>query len=255
MASEFSTRPDPLPDTHKERREEKLQAKSRGLTVEEWRERKAKNQEKFRTEQVDKLEGTPLKLSFGGDLAIKGKVELAAWDKPYGTLLNFLKAAYQESGETDPEIINRKARSVQHAIIDMVGDDYLAMTSAAVLRFQGSTLTLAGVHSNKYGKRVEDIVQDRMLERDMEAARTSVIPATREPLPDTRPTVYIVGDKAGVRVVNKEDFPTSSEAALGGSIPDYNPADDGIVQREDGTWVSNGTKPQAGRNTLKPAGL
>lgn len=240
MPSEFSNRPDPLPDTHKERKQERLQAKSRGLSVDEWRERKATNQMKFRTEQINKLEETPLKLSFRSDLAINGKVELAAWDKPYGTLLNFLKEAYLQGGETDPEVINRKARSVQRAIIDMVGDDYLAMTSAAVLRFQGNTLTLAGVHSNKYGKRVEDIVQDRMLDQQMDAARSS---SEQEGyVVSSGPITYIKGDASGVKVID--------------SIPDYNPADDGIIQREDGTWVSDGTKPgKSGINTVKPAEL
>ncbi len=240
MPAEFNTGPDPLPDTIKERRKERLQAKSRDLTVDEWRARKAKNQEKFRTEQVDKLEGTPLKLSFGSDLAIKGKVELAAWNKPYGSLLNFLKAAYEESGETDPEVINKKARAVQHYVVDMIGDDYLAMTSAAVLRFQDNTLTLAGVHSNKYGKRVEDIVHERMLEREMEEAQTHA-PTSVEPSEVSTAPVYIIGNKAGVKSAQ-------------GSMPDYNPADDGFVQRQDGTWVSDGTGT-AGRNTVKPAEL
>lgn len=231
--------PSDRPETHAERRQERLQAKDRGLTVEQWRERKAANQARWRAEQTEKLNTAPFKMTVDKKLAVNGKVEVNAWEERRSSVLDFIKAAYLKAGVTDPEVLNQKARAVQNQLIRAIGDDYLAMTSAAMIRFDGSTFEAVGLHSNKYGKRVEEIVAERQLSAQLDAAERD--PLIRVSVPENpSPSVSIVGDSQGVRL---------------GAPRAYNPADDGLVQRGDGTWVSDGSNPKAGKDTRKPASL
>lgn len=219
--------------TFKEQRQERLQAKERGLTVEQWREKKAVNQAAWRSEQMEKLNASPFKVNLPKDFSVPKSIELCAWDDPTSNVLNFIKNAYLKAGLPEA-MASDFARTAQKTLLNELKDDYLAMTSGAILRLQGNRLEAVGLHSNKYGKTVERIAAERMRQATENSTRPNFTSDASSPLHST--PLEFVGDEKGISA---------------GKISNYHPSQDGIVQRADGTWVSDGTG-SAGIDTRKP---
>lgn len=135
-----------------EKREDKEQARLRGMTLEKYREQRDKFQEEFQGEQEAKLSNKPFKLSLDPTQQLEGSVTIKAWEGDFRFLRNMIEAAYLKVNAKD-NLAGDKARTLIKNMQNTLGTD-LIKTEGTVLKMEGNQLSLVGAMTGR-GQAVE----------------------------------------------------------------------------------------------------
>lgn len=156
-------------ETRAEKKDIRKEARERGLTPDEVRQRRewgAQREAREAQANAEKLDSAYL--INHPDIKVGVPVDLKAGKGAYPTLGAFIAAGLNKGG-MEPDRVKIVSRSVLNSIVQDCGDESLALTEGALLHLENGSLGLSGVHSNKHGKTLDAWALDRTVERALAA--------------------------------------------------------------------------------------
>jgi len=208
-----------------EKREDKEQARLRGLTLEKYREQRDKYQEEFQGEQEAKLSGSPYEMTLDSSLQLEGNVTIKAWEGDFRFLRNMIESAYLKVNAKDT-LAGDKARTLINNMQNALGTD-LIKTEGTLLKMAGNKLSIVGAMTGR-GQAVETASPQATRQQEQavvidEFGRSRTYSGPEEPKP-----------------VNWEEIPDNGTVVMGAGV-DVATNEQGIpddfIQLPDGTYT------------------